>query len=62
MIAKARDIPITRTYIKKLRLHLGQYEWSDDGGIIRNDVHTILYLLFKSINPDTNIGVSTLKY
>ena len=31
-------------------------------GIIRNDEPTIIYILFKSIIPDTRIGASNLKY
>ena len=62
MISKAIEIPITNTAIKKLKLHRGGYEWSEAGGITRNDGPTIFYLLFKSINLDTRIGVSNLKY
>ena len=32
------------------------------GGLIRNYRPTMLYLIFKSINTDTIIGVSNLKY
>ena len=46
---------------KKLRLHHGVYAWTDTGGIIRNDVPTMIYLELKSINPVTSIGVSNLK-
>ena len=31
-------------------------------GLVTNDVTNVIYLLFKSINPDTSIGVSNLKY
>ena len=62
MIAKASEELITKTYIKKLRLHHGEYEWTDDGGIVRNYGNTALCLLFKIISIDTSIGVSNLKY
>ena len=39
-----------------------EYEWADDGGLIRNDLPTMLYLLFKSTKPATRIGFSNLKY
>ena len=42
MIAKAIEGSIINTYIKKLRLHWGEYESADDGGLIRNDVPTLL--------------------
>ena len=38
-----------------------EYEWTDDGGIIRNDGPTIIYLIFKIIKPATRIDVSNLK-
>ena len=61
MIAKAIKVSIKNTYIKKLRLHQGEYEWADNGGIISNYVPTMLYLILKSINPATGIGFSNLK-
>ena len=51
----------TKTSLKKLRLHPGLYECTDAGGLVRNYVPTIIYLIFKSINPDTRIGLSNLK-
>ena len=54
--------PIKKTYITKLRINLGEYAWADDGGIIRNDGPTMLYLLFKITNPAKRIGASNLKY
>ena len=62
IIHKAILGSITKTYADKLRLHRGEYEWSDAGGMIRIYAHTILHLLFKSINPATRIGVSNLEY
>ena len=53
---------ITKTSLKKLRLHHREYEWTDDGGLIRNDRTTMIYLTFQSINPATRIGVSNLNY
>ena len=62
MRAKAIEGSVTKTYHKKLKLHFMKYEWTDSGGIIRNDGTNIIYLTFKSINPATRIGVSNLKY
>ena len=62
MIAKAIDGSIKNISLNKLRLHQREYEWADTGGIIRNDGPTMIYLIFKRINPDTMIAVSTLKY
>ena len=39
-----------------------EYEWKAAGGILRNDGTTMLYPIFKNINPATRIGVSNLKY
>ena len=61
MIAKEIEGSITKTYQKKLRLHHREHSWIDNGGLIRNDVPTMLYLILKSTNPDTIIGVSNLK-
>ena len=38
-----------------------EYGWKYSGGLIRNDKTTMLYLLFKSINPSTRIGDSNLR-
>ena len=61
---KSKEIQgsITKTSLKKLRLHRGVYECTYTGGIISNYVPTMLYLLLKIINPATRIGVSNLKY
>ena len=61
MITKAIEGSITKTYIRKLRISCREYECKDYGGIIGNDGPTILYLIFKRINPDKMIGVSNLK-
>ena len=42
--------------------HQGKYEWADTGDIISNDEPTMIYLIFKGINPSTRIGFSNLKY
>ena len=62
MISKAIEDSITKTSLKKLRLRIGEYEWDNAGGIIRNHESTIIYLLFKIINPATRIGVSNIIY
>ena len=51
---------IKNTSLKKLRLHLREYERADDGGIIFKNGPTF-YLIFKITNPATIIGVSNLK-
>ena len=38
-----------------------EYEWTDDGGLMGNKEPTMIYIIFKSINPATSIGVSNLK-
>ena len=60
MISKAIYISIKNTLLRKLWLHLREYEWDDDWCLISNDVPIILYLIFRSINPDNIIGVSNL--
>ena len=37
MVDKTIEGSITKKSLKKLRLHPGVYEWTEDGGIIRND-------------------------
>ena len=59
--AKVIEGSITKTSLKKLRLHRGEYKWTDAGGLIRNNGPNMIYLIFKIINPDTRIGVSNLK-
>ena len=61
IIAKAIEVSITKTSLNKIRPHRGVYEWADYGGIISNYGPTMLYLIFKRINPVTRIGVSNLK-
>ena len=53
---------ITLTSLQKHRLHLEEHECIDAGGLIRNGGPIMIYLLFKSINPSTSIGLSNLKY
>ena len=53
---------ITKTSLKKLRLHHGEYEWTGYGGLVRNDGHNMICLILKIINTDTRIGFSNLKY
>ena len=36
---------MTKKYLKKVRLHRGVYEWTDAGGIIKNDGPTMIYLI-----------------
>ena len=60
-IAKEIEGPITDKSLKKIRINYGVYEWIDSGLLISNDGPTMLYLVFKNINPDTRIGVSNLK-
>ena len=62
MIAKSIEVSITKTFLKKLRLHHGVYEWADSGRIIINYGPNMIHLLFKSINPATSIYASNLKY
>ena len=42
MIVKAIKGLIQKTSLKKLMFHQGEYEWADDGGLIRNYGPTIL--------------------
>ena len=60
MIAKEIQGSITKTPLMKLGLYLGDYECSDDEGIIRKDGPTMIYLLLKETNPATSIGVSNI--
>ena len=53
---------ITKTDINKLRLHWGEYDWDDSGGLISNNGPNMIYILFKITNLVTRIGVSNLKY
>ena len=60
MIAKAIEDSITKISLNTFRLHRGEYEWDDTGGIISNYGPTMLYILFKITNPAKMIGVSNL--
>ena len=62
MIFNSIDDSITNSYLKNLSLHLWEYECTESGYLISNDVPTIHYLQFKIIKPATRIGVSNLKY
>ena len=62
MIAKKMDGLVKYTFLKKLSIYLGECEWADSGGIIRNNGTNMLHLLLKSTNPATPIFVSNLKY
>ena len=61
MIVKAIKGSTKKTSLKILRLHCMEYEWIDTGGLIINDGPTMLYLISKSIIPDTIIVVLNLK-
>ena len=61
MIAKEIEGPITKEFIKKIRLHRGEYECTDSGGIMMSDGTTMIQLIFKSIKPATRIDVSNFK-
>ena len=52
---------ITKTSLNKVRLHRGVYKCKNSRRIISNYGPTLIYLLFKIINPAKNIGVSNLK-
>ena len=49
MIAEEIDGSITKTSLKKLRLHCGVYERTDAGALIINYGTTMIYLILKSI-------------
>ena len=42
-------------------LHWREYKWFDAGDFIKYYIPTIVYLLFKIIDPATSIGVSNLE-
>ena len=48
MIDKAIDGSIKKYLFKKLMLPQGECKWDDTGGILRNDIPTMLQLLLKS--------------
>ena len=62
MIAEAIEGSITKTSLKKLRLHCGVYERTDAGALIINYGTTMIYLILKSIKWATRISDSKLKY
>ena len=61
MIHKEIVVSSTKTSLNTSQLIHNDYDWNDSGVIINNDATTIIYLLFKSINTTTSIGVSNLK-
>ena len=62
IISKSIEGSITKTSLNKLIIHRREYKWSEDGGLIRNSVPTMIDLLLKSIKSATSIGDSNLKY
>ena len=62
MIAKAIYGSMKNIYLKKLMVHQREYVQADTGGLIINYGTTMLYLIFKIVNPATNIAFSNLKY
>ena len=62
MIVKAIEGSITKTSLKKLRLHLREFELTHSEGVIINYVPTIIEIIFKNINRATINIVSNLKY
>ena len=52
---------ITKTSLKKLRLHHGEYSRTDAGGIIRNGGPTMLYLVLNSSTKLQGLVFQTLK-
>ena len=62
MISKAIEGSLEKTSLKKIRIHQREYELADAEDMISNYGPTMIYLLFKSTNPDKRIGVSNLKY
>ena len=62
MVSKSIEGSITKTYLKKIRLHNGEYYWTYDWGLKSNDGTNMIYLILISINPATSIDVSNIKY
>ena len=62
MIAKEIEGSNLKISLKKLRLHCGDYYWTESKGLISNDGYNMIYLIFKKTKPATSIGVSKLKY
>ena len=61
MIYNVIEGSIKNNSLNKLSLSRVCYERADNGGLMRNYGPTMIYLLFKIINPYTSIGVSNLK-
>ena len=53
---------ITKIHFKKLWLLCGNFEWSNTRGLMGKYGPTTLYIIFKSINTATRIGVYNKKY
>ena len=53
---------ITTKFLKKIRINQMEYKWADTRCIKRYDGPEMLYLLLRSTNSDTRIGVSNLRY
>ena len=62
IINKEIEGSITKTSLKNIRILRKGYKWEDSGVIKKRYGTTMLYLLFKSINLATRIGVSNLKH
>ena len=54
-------VKFTNNSFKKLRIHQGEHEWDETGGLVSNDIPNMICLIFKIISPYTRIGVSYLK-
>ena len=61
MVAKEIEDLITKPSLKKIRINRKEYQWKDAAGPTSSGGPTMIYLLFKNINPTTSIGVSNLK-
>ena len=61
MIYKAIDYSTKKTSLNKINIHLREYEWNGNGGIIRNDEPNMIDFIFKRINPDTSISTSNMR-
>ena len=54
-------VQLKRRHLIKFGLIEGNMNGLMIGGLIRNDGTNLLYILLKTINPDTSIGFSNLK-
>ena len=52
---------ITSTSINIIWLINKGFKWVDYGGLHRTGVPTMIYVIFKSINPETRIGALNFK-